>query len=191
MTSYNTYSQPMPLAILDPQFYHLNVVQRKCQELLGLEEKYKAKHKKYSKALVRLTWLNGCSSGSGIASGISSVTTLSMFISLLVSISLGAIFLVGISVSGVAMALTKKYQEKLTKVTKLVDIITLALAVFERSVSKAVNIGENDKQEFTMLQALDLEATSKLANVNCKMEAKTRVQLQKVCWKGSTTSRRL
>ena len=33
----------------------------------------------------------------------------------------------------------KKYQKKLTKVIKLVDIITMAIAIFETSISKAFN----------------------------------------------------
>ena len=66
---------------------------------------------------------------------------MSMFISLPVSILLGAVSLAGGSISGMATSLTKKYQEKLKKVTKLVDILTSALAVFETSVSKASENG--------------------------------------------------
>ena len=47
------------------------------------------------------------------------MATLSMLIGLLVSIPLAAVSLVGVSVSGMAMALTKKYQRKLTKVMKI------------------------------------------------------------------------
>ena len=67
------------------------------------------------------------------------MATLSTFIDLPVSIPLGAVFLAGGSVSGLVTALTSKYQKKLTKVTKLVDFITSAIAVFEMSVSKALN----------------------------------------------------
>ena len=74
-------------------------------------------------------WLNGCSSGLSIAPGILSVAKLSAFIGLSVSIPLGTVSLAGASVSGVATALTKKYQKKLAKVTTLVDFITSALAV--------------------------------------------------------------
>ena len=70
--------------------------------------------------------LNACASRLSVASGISSVATLSTFIGLPVSIPLGVISLAGASVSGVTTALTKKYQKKLTKVTKLTDIITSA-----------------------------------------------------------------
>ena len=75
------------------------------------------------------------------------MATLSTFIGLPVSIPLGAVSLFGASVSGVATALTKKYQKKLTKVTNFVDIVTSALAVFETSVSKALNNGEIDERE--------------------------------------------
>ena len=66
------------------------------------------------------------------------------------NISLGANSLAGASFSGVATALTKKHQKKLAKVTKLIDIMTLALAVFETSISKALNDGRVDEQEFGM-----------------------------------------
>ena len=89
-----------------------------------LKEGYEKKHEKYSKALDRLTWLNACLSSLSIASIISSMVTLSTFIHLPVRIPLSAISLAGASVSGVAMALTKKYQKKLVKVTKLTDIVT-------------------------------------------------------------------
>ena len=68
--------------------------------------------------------------------GISSVATLSTFVGLPVSIPLDAVSMAGVSVSGMATALTKKYQKKLVKFTKLTDIITSALAVFETSISK-------------------------------------------------------
>ena len=76
------------------------------------------------------------------------MATLSTFIGLPVSIPLGAISLTGANVSGVATTFTKRYQTKLTKVTKLVDIVTSALAVFETSVPKALNNGEIDELEF-------------------------------------------
>ena len=59
-----------------------------------------------------------------MAYGILSVATLRLFISLPVSILLGAISLTGGSVSGMATVLIKKYQKKLTKVMKLVEIMS-------------------------------------------------------------------
>ena len=79
-----------------------------------------------------------------------------MLIGLPMSIPVGAISLAGASVSGVAMALTKKYHEKLDKVTKLAEIVMLALAVFETSVSDALNYGKVDKLESATLQTLQL-----------------------------------
>ena len=66
------------------------------------------------------------------------MATLATFISLPVSIPLGAVSLAGASISGVTTALTKKYQKELTKVTKLTDIITPTIAVFETCLSKAL-----------------------------------------------------
>ena len=119
--------------------------------MLKLEERYAKKYSKYSKILNRLVWLNACSSSISICTGISSVATLSTFIGLPVSIPLGAISLAGASVSEVTTALTSKYQKKLTKVTKLADIMTSAIVVFEMSVSKALDNGETDEREFDML----------------------------------------
>ena len=114
---------------------------------------------------------------------IKSVVTLSTFIGLLVSMPLGVISLAGASISGVTAALTSKYQKKLTKVTKLANMVTLAIAVFETSVSKALNNGEIDKQEFSILQELHLKAVNELTNIDHKMESENRAQLQKAYWK--------
>ena len=82
--------------------------------------------------------------------------------------------------------LTKKYQKKLAKVKKLVDIVTSALAVFETSISKTLNDGRVDEQEFSLLQMFHLGALKELTNIDCNMEAETRTQLQKVYWTRST-----
>ena len=107
------------------------------------------------------------------------MTTLSTFVGLTVSIPLGAISLDGASVSGVATELTSNYQKKLTKAEKLVDIVTLAIAVFETSVSKSLNNDEIDEREFGMLQDLHFKVINNLANVDRKMESENRNQLQK------------
>ena len=78
-----------------------------------------------------------------------------------------------------AIELTKKYQKKLAKVMKLVDIITSTLAVSKTSISKVLNNGRVDEREFTMLQTFHLEALNDLSNIDCKMEAETRTELQK------------
>ena len=91
---------------------------------------FKKKYKKYNRILNRLTWLNACSSGISIATGISSVATFATFIGIPVS----AASMTGAIAIGIILVLTKKYQQKLKKVTKLIDIITPALVVFERVV---------------------------------------------------------
>ena len=107
MTSYNIYPA-IPSAPEDPQVdFHSSTMQSKWQGLLKLQERYKKKYEKYTKILDRLTWLNACSSGISVATGISSVATLATFIGLPVSIPLGEVSLAGASVSGMATALTK------------------------------------------------------------------------------------
>ena len=132
------------------------------------------KYKKYTKTLNRLVALNACASGLSIASGISSVATLSTFIGLPVSILLGVVSQAGASVSGVTAALTKKYQKKLSKVTKLTDIITPAIAVFETCLSIASRNGKIDEEEFNLLQTFHLKAMNELTSFNRKVEAENK-----------------
>ena len=124
-------------------------------------------------------WLNACSSGISVATGISSVATFATFIGLPVSIPLGAASLTGAIASGIISALTEKYQKKLKKVTKLIDIITPALVVFERVISKSIIDGVIDEEEFSTLQTLHLEMPNELTGVNCRMEAEHRSLVEK------------
>ena len=174
MTEYKIYPTAPP-----QENYHWDIIQSKRQGLLKLEEKYKKKYKKYTKILDRLIWLNASSSGITLASGISSVATMSTFIGLPVSIPLAAVSLTGAGISGVATVLTKKYQKKILKVAKLIDIVTPALAEFEKSVSRALKDHRIDEQEFSMLQALHLNVLDELAGLDRKREAEIRTQFQK------------
>ena len=155
------------------------MVQSKGQGLLKLEERYKKKCKKYTAILDRLTWLNACSNGISIATGISSVAKFATFISLPVSIPLGVVSLAGVSVSGKATALTKKYQKKLKKVRKLTDIITPALPVFERAVSKSLEDGKIDEEEFNLLQTFYLKTMNELTGIDRRLESENRSQFEK------------
>ena len=177
--SYNIY----PTVPSSPEDYHLNVIQSKRQGLLKLQERYNKKSKKYTKILDRLTWLTTCSSRLSAATGISRVVTLVRFIGLPVRIPLGAVSLAGAGVSGVAAALTKKYQKKLSKVTKLTDFTTSALAVFERVVSKALKNGKIDEEELNSIQKLHLKTINELMGVDLKMAAENRSQFEKVYWR--------
>ena len=69
----------------------------------------------YTKILNRLMWLNACSSGISIATGISSVATFATFIGIPVSAALGAESMTGAIASGIISVLTKRYQKKLKK----------------------------------------------------------------------------
>ena len=187
--SYNTYPPlpstpsvvPGPHSVEPPPQvgYHLNMVQAKRRGLINKEKMFKKKYKKYNKILNRLTWLNACSSGISVATGISSVATFATFIGLPVSIPLGAASLTGAIASGVISALTKKYQQKLKKVTKLIDIITPALTVFERVVSGTLKNGVIDEEEFNTLQTLYLETLNELTGIDHRMEAEHRSLVEK------------
>ena len=132
----------------------------------------------------QLTRLNACSSGISVATGISSVATFAAFIGLPVSIPLGAASLTGAFASGIISALNKKYQKKLKKVTKLIDIITPALVVFERVVSVALkNGGIIEEEEFNTLQTLHLEMHNELTGVDHQMEVEHRSLVEKAYWK--------
>ena len=117
MTDYKLYPNlPPSVPPENPQVaYHLSVIQAKIQGLKNKEKMFKQKYEKYAKILNRLTWLNACSSGISVATGISSVATFTTFIGLPVSISLGAASLTEVIASGIISTLTKKYQKKLKK----------------------------------------------------------------------------
>ena len=140
---------------------------------------FEKKYKKYTKILNRLVWLNACSSGISIATGISSVATFATFIGLLVSISLGVAPPIGVIASGIISMLTKKYQKKLKKATKLIDIIMQAAVIFERVVSGTLKNGIINEEEFNMLQMLYLETLNELTGIDHRMEAEHRSLVEK------------
>ena len=125
----------------------------------------------------RLTWLNACSCGIKVATGISSVATFATFIWIPVSAALGAASMTGVIASGIISVLTKKYQKKLKKVTCLIDIITPALVVFERVVSGALKNGVINEEEFNTIQTLHLETLNELTGIDHRMEAEYRSQI--------------
>ena len=119
----------------------------------------------------RLTWLNACSSGISVATGISSMATFVTFVRVPVSAALGA------------ASMTKKYQQKRKKVTCLIDIITPALVVFERAVSGTLKDSIINEEEFNMLQTLHLETLNELTGIDRRMEAEHRSVVKKAYWK--------
>ena len=181
MTDYKLYPSLPPLAPPeDPQVaYHLSVIQAKMQGLKNKEQMFKQKYEKYNKILNLLTWLNACSSGISVATGISSVETFATFVRLPVSMALSAASMTGAISSGIISTLTKKYQKKLKKVTRLIDIVTPALVVFERVISGALKNGIIDEQEFNTLQTLHLETLNELTGVDRRMEAENRSLVEK------------
>ena len=166
MTDYKLYPN-LPLAPPEaigprsadnPQVvYHLSIIQAKMQGLKNKEQMFKQKYEKYNKILNRLTWLNACSSGISVATGISSVATFATFVGLPVSAALGAASMTGAIASGIISTLTKKYQKKLKKVTRLIDIVTPALVVFERVISGALKNGIIDEEEFNTFRRYTLK----------------------------------
>ena len=180
MTEYKLYPNLSSTPPENPQVaYHLSVIQGKMQGLKNKEQIVKQKYEKYTKILNRLTWLNACSSGISVATGISSVTTLATFVGLPVSVALGAASLTGAIASGIISTLNKKYQKKLKKVTRLIDIITPALVVFERVISGALKNGVIDEEEFNTLQTLHLETLNELTGVDRRMESENRSLVEK------------
>ena len=95
------------------------------------------------------------------------------------SAALGAASMTGAIASGIISVLTKKYQQKLKKVMRLIDIITPALVVFERVVSGALKNGVIDAEEFNMLQTLHLETLNELTGIDHRMEAEHRSLVEK------------
>ena len=180
MTDYKLYPNLPSAPPENPQVaYHLSVIQAKMQGLKYKEQMFKQKYEKYTKILNRLTWLNACSSGISVATGISSVTTFATFIGPPVSMALGVASMTGAIASGIISMLTKKYQKKLKKVTRWIDIVTPALVVYERVISGALKNGVIDEEQFNTLQTLHLETLTELTSVDRRMEAENRSLVEK------------
>ena len=95
------------------------------------------------------------------------------------SAALGAASMTGVIASGIISVLTKKYQKNLKKVTRLIDIVTPALVVFERVISGALKNGIINEEEFNTIQTLHLETLNKLRGVDHRMEAENRSLVKK------------
>ena len=108
-----------------------------------------------------------------------SVATFATFIGIPVSAALGAASMTGAIASRIIAVLNKNYQQKLKKVTKLIDIVTPALVAFERVVFGALKNGVIDEQEFNTLQTLHLKTLNKLTGVDRRMEAEHRSLVEK------------
>ena len=107
------------------------------------------------------------------------MATFATFIRIPVSAALGTASMTGVIASGIISVLTKKYQQKLKKVMRLIDIVTPALVVFERVVSGALKNGVIDEEEFNMPQTLHLETLNKLTGFDHWMEAEHRSLVEK------------
>ena len=93
--------------------------------------------------------------------------------------ALGAASMTGAIASGIISVLAKKYQKKLKKVTRLIDIVTPAVVVFERAISGALRNGIINEEEFNTLQTLHLETLNELTGVDHRMEAENRSLVEK------------
>ena len=109
MTDYKLYPNLPSDPPENPQVaYHLSIIQAKMQGLKNKEQMFKQKYEKYTKILNRLTWLNACSSGISIATGISSVATFATFVGLNVNVALGAASMTGLIASGIISIKSKQ-----------------------------------------------------------------------------------
>ena len=180
MTDYKLYPNLPSAPLENPQVaYHLSIIQAKRKGLKNKEQMFKQKYEKCTKTLNRLMWLNACSSGISVATRISSVATFVTFIGIPVSAALGAASMTGAIASGIISIPTKKYQKKLKKVTKLIDIITPALVACDRVISGALKDSIIDEEEFNTLQTLHLETLNELTGVDHRMEAENRSLVEK------------
>ena len=116
MTDYKLYPNLPSAPPENPHVaYHLSVIQAKMQGLKAKEQMFKKKYEKYTKILNRLTWLNACSSGISVATGISSVATFATFVRLPVSVALGVASMTGEIASGIISVLDKNTRRNLRK----------------------------------------------------------------------------
>ena len=159
--------------------FNINVINSELEELMKLKDKFNSKYEKYNKILDRLMFVNASSSALTISSGISAIAACITLIGIPISAGLGGVALAGSISTGITTALTTKYQKKLDKVMKLYDIVTSTIAVFETSISQALNDGKIDIKEFQVLQETYYKALEKLTSTDRNMESETRSQFEK------------
>lgn len=159
--------------------FNTNTVNSQLGELRKLRDKFNTKYEKYNKTLHRLVLLNASATALTVASGIGSVVTGATLIGIPASVGLGAVALSGTIFTGSVMALIKRYRSKLDKVMKLYDVATSAIAVFENSVSRALNNDDISHIEFQTLSGIYYEALDKMTKTDRKMESETRNQFEK------------
>ena len=160
--------------------FNASVVNSELEELIKLKDKFNTKYEKYIKVIERLMLLNASSSSlTIISSSISSIVAAATIVGIPVSAGLGGAALAGSISAGLTTALVKKYQKKLNKVTKLCDIVTFAIAIFETTISQALNDGKIDLKEFQVLQRTYYNALEKLSSTDRKMAVETRSQFEK------------
>ena len=75
--------------------------------------------------------------------------------------------------------ITKIYQRKVKKAARLYNVVLPALTVFENKVSKALNDGNVDQNEFKILQDLYLKVFGNLSSIDRKMQLENRNQFEK------------
>ena len=168
-----------PEGLSDQDKFNTSVVNSELKELIKLKDKFNTKYEKYNKVIEGLMLLNASSSSLTIRSNISLIATAATIAGSPVSADLGGVALAGSISAGLTTALVKKYQKKLNKVTKLCDIVTSAIAVFETSISQALNDGKIDLKEFQVLQRTYYNALEKLSSTDRKMAVETRSQFEK------------
>ena len=159
--------------------FNTSVVNSELEELIKLKDKFNTKYEKYIKVIERLMLLNAISSSLTIGSSISLIATAATIVGISVSADLGRVALAGSISAGLTTALVKKYPKKTNKVMKLYDTAISAIAVFETSISQALNDGKIDLKEFQVLQRTYYNALEKLSSTDRKMAVETRSQFEK------------
>ena len=120
------------------------------------------------------------SSSMAIVAGTNSIATGITVVGIPVSAGLAGLGLAGSSLYGFfGTALIKKYQKKLQKITKLLDTVTSAIAVFETNISETLKNNRIDENEFRVAQGIFFKALNDLSNIDRKMGKETRTQFEK------------
>lgn len=142
--SFNIYPKLLPTAppdLTEQEKFNAGIINTEFEELVKMKNKFIEKIEKYKKNLERLVLINTGASALSVGSGVSAIATGATFVGIPVAAGLGAVALASSVTSGFTGASVKKYQRKINSVNALLDIVTSTIAVFENSVSQALNDG--------------------------------------------------
>lgn len=143
--------------------FNTNTLNSQLDELIKLQKKFWDNECKYDKALDRLTISRIISETLAVASSMAATATI--VVNFRNSIGLSGICLSSSVSRAIIVASIKRYRNKLNKVMKSCHVVTSAIDVFERTLSRQPS-DNISRMEFQSLCGIYYEALEKISKID-------------------------